>query len=112
MLLGKLSSPAVKVFQSGPFNTTTVNAEYMVVYANNYVIGSSSTTFEVRFGNVLAENENEKERFDIVLRESIKMTSDELSTWGTDDSVVLDLIAIKLGNSITEKITKDFHPTY
>jgi hypothetical protein len=40
------------------------------------------------------------------------MTSSELATWGTDDSVLLDLIAAKLGTSVTEKITKDFHHTY
>jgi hypothetical protein len=39
------------------------------------------------------------------------MTSEELSTWGTDDSVVLDLIANKIGTTITEKIVKDFSYT-
>jgi len=109
MILGKLNSPAIKVYQSGPFNTTTANAEYMVVSTQKYVIGSSGATFEVRFGNIIIENE--EERFDIVMREVVKMTSDELSTWGTDDSVLLDLIADKLGSSIIEKITKDFHHT-
>lgn len=110
MILGKLNSPAIKVYQSGPFNTTTANAEYMVVSTQKYVIGSSGATFEVRFGNVITENE--VERFDIVMREVVRMTSEELSTWGTDDSVLLDLIATKIGTTITEKITKDLHHTY
>ena len=40
------------------------------------------------------------------------MTSSELATWGTDDSVLLDLIATKLGATLTEKVTKDLHHTY
>lgn len=110
MLLGKLETPAVKVYQTSAFNTTAASAEYMVVSTQKYVIGSSDVIFELRFGNIVTENN--EERFDIVLRENIKMTSDELSTWGTDDSVVLDIIATKLGTSITEKVTKDFTHTY
>lgn len=110
MLLGKLETPATKVYQSGPFSTTAASAEYIVVSTQKYVIGSSDVNFELRFGNIITENN--EERFDILLRENVKMTSDELSTWGTDDSVLLDLIATKLGTSITEKITKDFLHTY
>jgi hypothetical protein len=110
MLLGKLSSPAVKVFQSGPFNTTNVNAEYMVVYAQDYVIGASSVLFDVRFGNIIIEEE--KERFDDIIRHPLRITNEELSTWGTDDGALLDIVATMLGNSITEKITKDFKQTY
>ena len=40
------------------------------------------------------------------------MTSEELATWGTDDSVLLDIVAAKLGTSITEKKVQDLHHTY
>lgn len=114
MLLGKLATPAVKVFQDGPFNSTTATAEYIVVATHKYVIGGEGVTFGVRFGNILTEKQNdaEVERFDSVIREEVKLTSEELSSWGSDDSVVLDLIAAKLGTSITEKVTKDLHHTY
>lgn len=110
MLLGKLASPATKVYQNGAFNTKTATADYLVVSTQRFVIGEDVVNFELRFGNVITENE--KERFDVVLRDSVKMTSNELATWGTDDSVLLDLIAVKLGTSITEKVTKDLHHTY
>lgn len=110
MLLGKLETPAIKVYQEGAFNTTAASAEYMVVSTERYVIGNPDVFFELRFGNIIIEND--KERFDILLRENVKMTSDELSEWGTDDSVLLDIIAAKLGTSITEKITKDIQHTY
>ena len=110
MLLGKLATPATKVYQNGGFNTTTATAEYIAVSALRYVIGENITEFELRYGNILLEDD--QERFDILLRENIKMSSDELLTWGTDDSVLLDLIATKLGTSIIEKVTKDLHHTY
>lgn len=110
MLLGKLETPAVKVYQNGAFSTTAASAEYMVVSTQRFIIGEDKTSFELRFGNIITENN--EERFDVLLRENLDMTSTELATWGTDDSVLLDLIATKLGTTITEKITKDFHHTY
>lgn len=110
MLLGKLVAPATKVYQNGSFNFTTATANYMVVATQRFVIGEDKASFELRFGNVIIEDE--KERFDVVLREKIEMTSEELSTWGIDDAVLLDLIAAKLGTSITEKIVKNLHHTY
>lgn len=109
MLLGKLASPAVKVYQNGAFSTTATNADYMIVSTQRFVIGEDKVSFELRFGNIIIENE--KERFDVLIRENLQMTSDELATWGTDDSVLLDLIATKLGATLTEKLTKDLHHT-
>jgi hypothetical protein len=110
MLLGKLASPAIKVYQNGAFGTTSASADYMVVSTQRFVIGEDKVSFELRFGNIITEDE--KERFDVLIREKVQMTSSELATWGTDDSVLLDLIAAKLGTTVTEKITKDFHYTY
>jgi hypothetical protein len=106
MLLGKLATPATKVIQDGFFNSVTIPADYMVAGTQIFIIGENYTTFQVRFGNIIIENG--EERFDIVLRDVIKMTAEELSTWGTDDSIVLDLIANKIGTTITEKVVKDF----
>lgn len=110
MLLGKLAAPAVKVYQNGVFGSTTATADYVIVSTRTFVIGEDKVSFDLRFGNVITENE--KQRFDSVLRENIELTSDELSTWGTDDSVLFDIIAAKLGTSITEKVTIDLHHTY
>jgi len=110
MLLGKLATPALKVVQNGVFNTTSIPAEYMVVSTVRFVIGEDKTDFELRFGNVIIEDE--KERFDIVLRENISLTSEELATWGTDDGVLLDIIATKLDTTITKKVQTNLHHTY
>lgn len=110
MILAKLATPAIKVVQNGAFGTTSITAEYLVVSTSRFVIGSNDVSFELRFGNLIIETD--EERFDIVLRDNLTLTSEELATWGTDDSVLLDIIAAKLGTSITEKITKDLHHTY
>jgi hypothetical protein len=110
MLLGKLATPATKVVQNGAFSSTSISADHLVVGTERFVIGEEKVTFELRFGNVITENQ--KERFDIVLRENITMTSEELALWGTDDSVLLDVIAAKLGTTITEKVLKNLHHTY
>ena len=110
MLLGKLAVAATKVYQNGAFSTRTETAEYMVVCTSRFVIGETRINFDVRFGNILLENGIE--RFDILIRENITMENEELSNWGTDDSVLLDIIAVKIGATITEKIVKDFHHTY
>ena len=110
MLLGKLAKPAKKVYQDGAFNSTIATAEYLNITASKYVIGEDKSHFDVRFGNIIIENE--KERFDILLREEVVMTTNELASWGTDDSVVLDLIAEKIGTTIVEKVIKDVHYTF
>jgi hypothetical protein len=110
MLLGKLATPATKVYQVDALKTETASADYLVVGTNKYVIGEHDVQFEVRFGNIVVEND--KERFDIVLRHPLTMSQEELATWGIDDSIVLDLVAQKINNSIVEKVQKDFSHTY
>lgn len=110
MLLGKLATPATKVYQHGAFSTTTATAEYMIVKTDTFLMGGKSVIFELRFGNLVVENE--KERFDGLLVDKLTMTTEELTTWGTDDSVLFDLIANKLNIVLTEKIIKDLSSTY
>ena len=110
MLLGKLGTPATKTYEISPFETKTVEAWYMVAKAERYVIGDPKIEFELRFGNLKIENG--KQEFDVLTRSKLELTNEELASWGTDDSIVLDLVAAKLGNTITEKIIVDSHYTY
>jgi hypothetical protein len=112
MLLGKLSKAAEKVYKTTPFTTEIVTAEYMSVNADKYVIGAKDVSFELRFGKLVLDEANQPKEFQVVIRENVKLTSDELSTWGTNDSIVLDLIATKFGVTITEKVETNLHNTY
>lgn len=110
MLLGKLNSPVVRVYQISLLESKNESAEYVIVAANNFLIGGESVTFDIRFGNLVVENG--EERFDPLIRESVVLPISDLSSWGTDDSVLLDIISAKFGKSISEKIQKDIHYTY
>ena len=112
MLLGKLSKAAEKVYKATPFTTMLVTAEYMSVSAGKYVIGAKEVSFELRFGKLTFDADKKPKEFEVVIRDSAKLTNEELVTWGTDDSVVLDLIAAKLGVTITQKIETNLHHTY
>lgn len=112
MLLGKLNPVATKTYQITAFETQTVTGEYMSAKADRFVIGDSDVEFEVRFGNIINKEDGTPDYFDIIMRDNVKLTSEELSTWGTDDSVVLDLIATKLGTTVIDKITVDLHHHY
>jgi hypothetical protein len=111
MLLGKISPSVTKTYQISAFSSQTVTAEYMSVKAQNYVIGETEVDFTLRFGN-LQLNALGKQEFDVILNDRISLTTQELSNWGVDDSVLLDIIASKIGTTITEKITVDLHFTY
>lgn len=111
MLLGKIIPSVTKTYQISAFSSQTVTAEYMAVKTENYVIGEPEVDFTLRFGNLLL-NALGKQEFDVILNDRITLTTQELSSWGVDDSVLLDIIASKIGTTITEKITVDSHFTY
>lgn len=127
MLLAKLQNPVTKVYQTDNLQTISIECNYMFAYAKNYGIGKNEIDFEVRFGNleektshpilgieVKPVSENNEvipatETFDTVIRTSqILNLNEDLKDWTNDDSMVLDVIAQKMGLVIEEKITKDF----
>ena len=104
MLIAKINPPAVKGVEVSPFSSTTINLEYMTAVARPYVPGTSSTNFQVQFGTVGLDENNVAISFNNELNSQLTMTSEELITWGTNDDVLLDLIAAKLGVSVLEII--------
>lgn len=112
MLLGKISPVVTKTYHTGPFQTETITGEYMVVKADRYVIGVPTVEFELRFGNLEYNENGVANHFDIIMRDKINLTSEELATWGTDDAEVLHLIAAKLGTTVTETVLTDLHHHY
>lgn len=112
MNLAKINPAVQKSFQISPFETTTEEADYMSVSANHYVIGGDKVSFGVRFGTYDSEAEHNVDKFKILLRHEVVLTKDEIADWGTDDSVIFEKIATKLGTSIVEIIEEDIHQTY
>jgi len=107
MLYAKISPAAEKIEQVTPFSAVTVSADYMSALARPYALGSNSVNFEVLFGNVTFDEKNDPIRFQNVLSSNIKLTTEQLQSWGTDDSVVLQQITSILGVSILSYVTID-----
>lgn len=103
MLYAKINPPAGIIDKNALFSGVIKELDYMTATVRPYFIGGHKFTFEVSFGNVTYDAENNP-RFVKVDSKQIIMTSNELSTWGTDDTVALELIATKLGTSVVEVI--------
>jgi len=117
MLLAKLGQKATFVQQQNPFQTTSIDAHYMTALARPYQLGGAHTSFEVVFGNLIPAVEAveasegveavqaQPARFEQVSSSRIELTGEELASWGSDDSVVLEAIAKKYGTTCGEFVT-------
>ena len=105
MLIAKINPPAIKVVNPTPFSSTTKNLEYMSAAARPYVPGASITNFQIQFGTVILDDESQIVNFSTENQTQISMTSEELSTWGTNDETLLRLLCTKLGVSVLEIIS-------
>jgi hypothetical protein len=104
MLIAKINPPAIKIVETTPFNSTTKNLDYMSAAARPYVAGASITDFQIQFGRIVID-ETDTVKFYNESNSQLSMTSEELSTWGTNDETLLTLIATKLGVSVIEVIS-------
>ena len=99
MLLAKINPAAEKVTEVTPFSSTTISLEYMTAIARPYVAGATQTNFALEFGTI-TEVEGVVTSFQTRTQSNLTLTSDELSTWGTNDEVLLSIIAGKLNVSV------------
>jgi hypothetical protein len=107
MLLAKISPSANIVSQVTPFIFDQNIAQYMTAVANQYVPDSESTNFNVLFGEIsppVPLEEPQPEPFILKYSYPLTLTSQQLSTWGTDDSELLEIVAAQLGVEILEFI--------
>ena len=120
MLVAKINPPAKRVIQTGPFTTNEFTGEYMVVKCTDLVIGGSSNSptdevkFTIKFGNLSnltnPDGSLGRAKLDEVLFTTVTLTQQEVSDWGTDDSIVFNKIAQKLGFNIVSIQTIDDMP--
>jgi len=110
MLVATINPPAKKIVQTNPFNVTELTGNQMIVKCSQLVIGGASGSnsdeirFEIRFGNVEYEKNpdgtNGNAIFQMLATHQQKFTQEELSNWGTDDTIIFNMIAQKLGFNI------------
>ena len=116
MLAAKISPKAKKVMQVSPLETKEFTADYMSAKCTKLIIGGGSshndnTEFSLRFFNVKYDTNPDGSQgraiMDIIMVHNVTFSQTELANWGTDDSIVLDLVAQKLGFTILSKDTLD-----
>jgi len=105
MLVCKISPSASIVSQLTPFEHLETSAPYMTVVANQYVPNADSTTFNIIFGNLVSPvpaEDPQPSPFIVLYTYSLTLTKAQLSTWGTDDDELLQIIANQIGTTILE----------
>ena len=104
MLYAKISPAAQLVTQNGPFGTTTKSAEYVAISALDYSLGANPVNLIVQYGEPIFNGEQFL-FFNPIIRQRLELTSEQLATWGTDDSVVFNIVAQNQGFEIVELLT-------
>lgn len=104
MLVSKIKPAAKKVIEVTPFSSTTQELNYMTAIARPYTPGAEITNFQVQFGNLSTNSEGVVESFFNQMNTQISLTKEELVNWGTNDEVLLSIVATKLGVTATEFI--------
>lgn len=107
ILLAKINPcPKVVLSSNNLFEEPTIiECDYMLALARPYVLGGEETNFEVQFGvlesipNVNDPNAEMVETFIQHKVSQVKLTKDELSNWGENDEICLNLIAQKLNTT-------------
>jgi hypothetical protein len=100
MLISQITPTATKVKVISPFSSTTESLSFMTAVARPYIVGSEKTTFQIIYGNVVTDKDDKITGFKEQETQRIVLTSDELSTWGTNDETLLEIIASKLGITV------------
>lgn len=99
MLVAKINPVANLAKQDTPFSFSSVEANSIIVIARPYVLGAKNTNFEVAFGNVQL-NEEGVNTFVSLLSVEASLNEEEMADWATDDNVVLNKVAEKVGTSV------------
>jgi len=104
MLLAKINPAAEKITEVSPFISTSITLDYMTAIARPYAAGATQTRFVIEFGEITEVN-GVVTSFNSKTQTNLTLTSEELSTWGTNDEVLLSIIAGKLEVIIESYVT-------
>ncbi len=107
MLFGKISPEAIIANLNGPFDLQTSYAEYMTAIANPYRLGDNTVKFSIYYGNLITDSETNETTFTTNLTNTCTLSGSAIQNWGTDDTYMLNQIALQQGTTITEFIEND-----
>lgn len=105
MIFGKIDPVATVYQQSSPFETATVTGSYITAVARPYVLGANIVNFQVIYGNATFGENGEVIDFQQVYSDNTVLSGSVISTWGENDSVILDAIATEQGTTVIEIVS-------
>lgn len=107
MLFAKINPQAIIANLNGPFDLQTTYAEYMTAIASPYRLGDNQVNFIIYYGNFKLDDNNNPIGFETKLTNSCILSGPAIANWGTDDSEVLNAIAIQQGTTVVEYVEND-----
>ncbi len=106
MIFGKISPVISMATQDTLFNPSPefITGSYMTAVANNYPLGANQVNFRVSYGNCTF-NSGSVVKFDVIHSDNVVLSGSTIATWGEDDSVILDAIALAQGTTVTQVVS-------
>ena len=101
MIFGQINPVLSLATQDTLFNPSPefVTGSYMTAVANNYPLGANQVNFRVSYGNCEFES-GSVVKFNVVHQDNVILSGSTITTWGEDDSVILDAIAAEQGTTV------------
>lgn len=103
MLYAKISPAAQITVQDGPFSTKVESVEFVAIAVQSYNMGDDPATFIVSYGEPVIYD-NVYRGFNGKYQQRLTLGASDIAQWGTDDSVVFDIIGGKQGFTVVEII--------
>jgi hypothetical protein len=105
MIFGKINPVASVNVQSTPFTGSVVTGSYMTALARPYALGAHQVNFQVVYGNCTFDESGSVDNFQQIFSDNVTLSGSAISTWGEDDTVILDAIAAQQGTSVVEVVS-------
>ena len=101
MIFGQISPVISLAQQTDLFDQTTsyITGSYITAVANQYPLGANSVNFRVMYGNCTFES-GSVVTFQTVYATNVVLSGSTITTWGEDDSVILDALANEQGTNV------------
>jgi hypothetical protein len=101
MIFGQINPVLSMATQDTLFNPSPefITGSYMTAVANNYPLGAHEVNFRVSYGNCEFES-GSVVKFNVIHQDNVILSGSTITTWGEDDSVILEAIAAEQGTSV------------
>lgn len=107
MIIAKINPVLTIATQQNLFNSTVgyITGSYMAATANQYALGIDKVNFRIAYGNCEFDENGKAVSFTPIHSEGIQLEQADIQNWGTDDSVIYEVIAAKKGIAVVETVS-------